>query len=72
MRHSFYDMCDYFEYLDDLRKSGAVNMFGAAPHLASAYGLDIKDARAVLQKWQNTFGNGELEDRVHEAQTSVT
>lgn len=70
MKHSFYDMCDYFEYLDDLRSSGAVNMFGAAPHLAKEYDLEMTDARSVLRKWQHTFGNGPLEDRVSEAQTS--
>lgn len=68
---SFYDMCDYFEYLDELRRSGAVNMFGAAPHLASEYNLTINEARSILQKWQKTFGDGELEDRVHTAQTSL-
>lgn len=71
MAHSFYDMCDYFEYLDELRKSGRVNMFGAAPHLADEFDIELKEARSILMKWQTTFGNGELEDRVHEAQTSA-
>lgn len=71
MERTFYEMCNYFEYLDYLRSSGEVNMFGAAPNLASEYGLNLKEARSVLKQWQDTFGSGELEDRVHAAQPSA-
>lgn len=67
---SFYNLCDYFEYLDDLRKSGRTNMFGAAPYLAAEYpDLDIRTARLVLKLWTDTFSDDPLEDRVHKAQT---
>lgn len=67
---TFYKLCDYFEFLDDLRSSGEVNMFGAAPYVARAYPeLDIKQARRVLSLWQNTFSAEPLEERVSTAQT---
>lgn len=46
---------DYFEFLDDLRCDGSQNMFGAAPYLARAFDLDIKEARAILARWQETY-----------------
>jgi hypothetical protein len=70
MKFSFYNMCDYFEYLDDLRSSGATNMFGAAPYLAAEYpDLGIVQARHVLKLWADTFSGEPLEDRVHAAQS---
>jgi hypothetical protein len=49
-------LVDYFEYLDNLRESGKTNMmFGAAPYLANHFHLEIKEARSILAKWQNTF-----------------
>jgi hypothetical protein len=66
---TFYNLCDYFEYLDDLRKSGTANMFGAAPYLAAEYpDLGIQQARQVLKLWQDTFSAEPLEERVYTAQ----
>ena len=45
----------YFEYLDDIRASGAVNMFGARPHLMEVFGLSGDLAGAVLSSWMKTF-----------------
>ncbi len=45
----------YFKWLDDLRESGEMNMFGAAPYLADAFGLDKSAARKILQQWAKTF-----------------
>ena len=44
-----------FLFLDELRESGAVNMFGAAPYLAEMFGLSKRDAREVLGQWMRTF-----------------
>jgi hypothetical protein len=46
---------EMFLYLDELRESGAVNMFGARPHLIEAFSLSKADAGAVLSKWMQTF-----------------
>lgn len=40
-----------FEYLCDLRDSGAVNMFGAAPYLQDEFDLDRHEAKQVLLEW---------------------
>ena len=49
------DLQDCYEYLDDLRESGDVNMFGATPYLAANRDLDQRTARAVLAGWMSTF-----------------
>ena len=41
----------HFDYLEELRQSGDTNMFGASPYLQHAFGLDRKEASAVLSKW---------------------
>lgn len=47
---------DEFSYLDWLRDTGQVNMFGAAPYLERAFGLDKRKARSVLALWMQAFG----------------
>lgn len=49
------DKEDMFEYLDDLRDSGVTNMFGAAPYLQEEFGLDKREAKAILIEWMETF-----------------
>jgi len=44
-----------FEFLDGLRESGATNMFGAGKFLEEEFGLDKREARALLTKWMRTF-----------------
>jgi len=46
---------DVFQYLDVLRETGIVNMFGAAPYVAEAFDLDDKEARALLVAWMDSF-----------------
>jgi hypothetical protein len=46
-----------FEYLDELRRSGVTNMYGAGPYLEAAFDLDKKTARTVLSEWMRTFGD---------------
>jgi hypothetical protein len=50
------DLGDYFDELDEIRESGIVNMFGAAPELQRRYpGMSRDEARAVLSAWMDTF-----------------
>lgn len=51
---------EHLEYLDELRESGATNMFGACPYVEREFGLETDAARKVLSYWMDTFGN---EDR---------
>jgi len=46
---------EYFIYLDNIRESGAINMFGAAPYLQDAFGLSRYDAKDILLEWMDTF-----------------
>lgn len=44
------------QFLDSLRESGAINMFGARPYVESTFGLSKKDAGEVLSYWMKSFG----------------
>lgn len=47
---------DHLAFLDDLRESGATNMFGALPYLTDEFtDLDNQQAKAVLLYWMKTF-----------------
>lgn len=52
----------YFEFLDSLRESGATNMFGAAPYLQDAFGLDRYEAKDILLEWMQTFSQRQQEN----------
>jgi hypothetical protein len=47
---------EHLDFLDDLRESGVTNMFGAAPYLVRAFGLDRDTAKTYLSLWMRTFG----------------
>lgn len=40
-----------FQFLDDLREDGSVNMFGAAPVLQEVFEMTKAEAREVLTEW---------------------
>lgn len=46
----------HLEYLDKLRDSGRINMFGAAPHLSFFFGVSKPESREILSYWMETFG----------------
>jgi hypothetical protein len=48
---------DIFAYLDDLRESGATNMFGAAAFIQRDWGLSREDATGFLAEWMRTFSD---------------
>lgn len=50
------DMGKYTRFLNDLRKSGRVNMYGAGQYLSTAFGLSEPHARKVLARWMDEFG----------------
>jgi len=53
---------DAFEYLDDLRKSGVTNMFGASEYLEQEWAweraeiIEEKESEALLRFWMSLFG----------------
>ena len=42
-------------YLDELRKSGVTNMWGAGLYLQDEFNLDEREADEVFQEWKRTF-----------------
>lgn len=48
---------ELFEFLDDLRGTGNINMFGATPYLIQEFGLTRKVASAVLTKWMMNYAD---------------
>ena len=48
-------MKQYFDYLEQLRKSGVTNMFGAGPYLQQEFGLTKREARDILMKWMGSY-----------------
>ena len=42
-------------FLDDLRESGATNMFGAAPYIVEEFGVERREAQQYLKNWMQTF-----------------
>lgn len=45
----------YFIYLDELRKSGVTNMYGAGLYLEDEFKLSEKQAKEILIEWMTTF-----------------
>lgn len=46
----------YLRYLNAVRESGLINMFGAVPYLIYEFPeLDKRQARTVLSYWMQTF-----------------
>ena len=48
---------EHLDYLDNLRDSGATNMFGARPFIQSTFALDKNEAGEIVKYWMDTFGN---------------
>lgn len=44
-----------FEYLVELRDSGATNMFGACPYIERRFGIPTQEARKHLSDWMDSF-----------------
>jgi len=45
----------YFLFLDEVRNSGSINMFGAAPYLEDMFGLTRYEAKDILIEWMQTY-----------------
>tara|TARA_R100000008_G_C3537165_1_gene142698 strand:- start:255 stop:437 length:183 start_codon:yes stop_codon:yes gene_type:complete len=45
----------YFAFLDELKESGATNMFGAVPYLMDEFILDKDEALDILGRWMESY-----------------
>lgn len=52
-----------FKFLDSLRESGQMNMFGAPQVLREAFGLTKSESVEAFQAWAGNFSNVEMEKR---------
>ena len=46
---------EHLDYLDTLRESGAVNMFGAPAYVEDDFGVTKREAREITSYWMATF-----------------
>jgi hypothetical protein len=44
-----------FDFLDALRQSGEINMFGSSIYLERVYGLNKRESKEVVLEWMQTF-----------------
>lgn len=51
-----------FSYLDELRESGIINMWGAASYLIEDFDLPPNRASDVLLKWMKTYSKRHPEE----------
>ena len=51
----------YQIYLENLRKSGVTNMFGATPYLMEEFNLDKKEAIKILSDWMHNYNPDDYE-----------
>jgi hypothetical protein len=42
-------------FLNELRESGEINMFGASPYIQDLYEVDSREAKRLLVLWMNNF-----------------
>lgn len=45
----------YWIYLEELRRSGVTNMFGATPYLMAKFGIKKEEAAEILVDWMNNY-----------------
>lgn len=46
---------EFFAFLDNLRESGATNMYAAAPYVMTAFSVDRNTAVNITSVWTKTF-----------------
>ena len=54
----------YWIYLENLRRSGETNMFGAVPYLTAEFedeGMTRNEARKILADWMNNYNEDDYE-----------
>lgn len=47
---------EHLQFLDELRKSGVTNMFGAVPYLMERFTVGRYEAKDILSYWVKTYG----------------
>ena len=50
-----------FIYLENLRRSGITNMYGASPYLSDEFGYSKKEATKILCLWMENYDSKDYE-----------
>lgn len=50
-----YDPQEVLNYLDGVRRSGAINMYAAVPYIQQEFQLSKKTARWLLGEWMDSY-----------------
>jgi hypothetical protein len=48
-------MITYFEFLEELKKSGNINMFASVPLLVDEFNISKEDARKIIIEWMKQY-----------------
>ena len=51
----------YWIFLESLRRSGIVNMFGSAPYVQEAFGVSQKKAVDIVSDWMKKYNRADYE-----------
>lgn len=52
----------YWIYLEELRRSGVTNMYGAASYLIDEFDLTHNEATSILADWMRNYNAADYED----------
>ncbi|MBR5823781.1 MAG: hypothetical protein IKY67_06530 [Paludibacteraceae bacterium] len=52
---------EYWIFLEELRRSGETNMYGAAHYLVAAFEVTHDEAREILVDWMNNYNPKDYE-----------
>ena len=53
-----------FDFLDNLRETGACNMFGSGIYLQEMFGVDRFEAKEIVLEWMETFSERKANGQV--------
>lgn len=49
-------------FLERLRRSGVVNMYGSAPYLEETFGMERQEAVRVVSEWMKNYNRDDYKD----------
>ena len=52
----------YWIFLEDLRRSGITNMFGAVPYIMEVFEVNYDIAKTILVDWMKNYNPKDYED----------
>lgn len=53
---------EYWIFLENLRRSGVTNMYGAVPYIQEEFNLDYETAKKVLIDWMKNYNRNDYEE----------